>query len=121
MTVIIKKSSNEQTITLPAWLLSALKLQEGDLEPQLQTVSTHHDSLLTQLFLEMMSRLLNLLSVEKGTEMSQAKIEQKATGISDDDLNKFLALEGVLADDPDFDHAIESLNEAWQTWNPNFV
>ncbi len=32
-------------------------------------------------------------------------------------LADFMALEGILADDNDFDMAMEYLNQAWESWN----
>jgi antitoxin component of MazEF toxin-antitoxin module len=31
-------------------------------------------------------------------------------------LDQFLSLRGILKDDSDFDQAIESLNQRWQSW-----
>jgi len=75
MTVIVK-STNEDVIALPIWLMKLLKLREGD---KIKTV-----------------------------------IEGQMVRLTP--LDKFLSLRGALRDDKDFDAAIESLNQGWQSW-----
>ncbi len=75
MTVIVK-SSNEDVISLPFWLMKLLNLHEGD---KIKTV-----------------------------------IEGQTVRLTP--LDKFLSLRGALRDDKDFDMAIESLNQGWQSW-----
>ena len=75
MTVIVK-STNEDVIALPIWLMKLLKLREGD---KIKTV-----------------------------------IEGQMVRLTP--LDKFLSLRGALRDDKDFDAAMESLNQGWQSW-----
>ena len=75
MTVVVK-SSNEDIIALPFWLMKLLNLHEGD---KIKTV-----------------------------------IEGQIVRLTP--LDKFLSLRGALRDDNDFDNAIESLNQGWQSW-----
>jgi len=81
MTVVIK-SSKEDVIALPFWLMKLLNLREGD-------------------------------KIKTAIEGQMVRLTP---------LDKFLSLRGALRDDNDFDTAIESLNQGWQSWKfPEFV
>ena len=57
--------------------------------------------------------LMNTLNLQEGDEIKTI-IEGQTLRITP--LDQFLALRGALEDDPEFDSAIEFLNEAWQEW-----
>lgn len=57
--------------------------------------------------------LMNRLNLHEGDEIKTI-IEGQTLRITP--LDQFLALRGTLEDDPDFDTAIEFLNQAWQEW-----
>jgi len=81
MTVVVK-SSKEDVIVLPFWLMKLLNLREGD-------------------------------KIKTAIEGQMVRLTP---------LDKFLSLRGALRDDNDFDTAIESLNQGWQSWKfPEFV
>lgn len=73
---LIVKESSENTIYLPAELMSELNLRDGD----------------------------EVKALIEGQTLRLAPLES------------FLALRGALADDEDFDAAINSLNQEWQLW-----
>jgi antitoxin component of MazEF toxin-antitoxin module len=75
MTLVVQ-SSDEDTISLPAWLMKLLNLQEGD----------------------------EIKTIVEGHTLRLASIDQ------------FLALRGVLSEDETFDTAMETLDQAWQSW-----
>jgi antitoxin component of MazEF toxin-antitoxin module len=75
MTIIVKRS-DENTIFLPAWLLTILKLQEGS----------------------------TVKAIVEGQSLRLARLDQ------------FLALRGALADDQEFDRAMNSLEQMWTQW-----
>jgi len=75
MTLVVK-SSSEDMISLPGWLMRLLNLREGD----------------------------EIKTIIEGQTLRLASLDQ------------FLALRGALRDDPDFDNALEYLNQAWQAW-----
>ena len=57
--------------------------------------------------------LMNSLNLHDGDEIKTI-IEGQTVRITP--LDQFLALRGVLKDDPEFDSAMEFLNQAWQKW-----
>ncbi len=77
MTITVK-TSNENSIAIPAELMAELNLHEGD----------------------------QVKVIIEGETMRLAR------------LDTFLQLRGVLADDTEFDRAMETLDQAWKTWNP---
>ncbi len=76
MTITVK-TSNENSIAIPAELMAELNLHEGD----------------------------QVKVIIEGETMRLAR------------LDTFLQLRGVLADDVEFDRAMETLDQAWKTWN----
>lgn len=58
-------------------------------------------------------RFLKELNLREGDEV---KIVSDGETLRVTRLDKFLALRGALANDPDFDDAIQTLDEAWQSW-----
>ncbi|MDM8526950.1 hypothetical protein QUF58_01955 [Anaerolineales bacterium HSG24] len=56
MTIVIK-NSNDNTISLPKWLMELLTLHEGDLKPQMKNLATGQDSWLVNIFLELILTL----------------------------------------------------------------
>jgi len=81
MTLVVR-SSSEDSISLPAWLMELLNLREGD----------------------------NVKTIIEGQTLRLTPLDQ------------FLTLRGALQDDKDFDAAMESLDQAWQSWTiPNSV
>ena len=61
--------------------------------------------------------LMDTLDLHEGDEV-KTTIEGQTLRITS--LDHFLALRGTLEDDPDFDTAIEFLNNAWKEWTePN--
>jgi antitoxin component of MazEF toxin-antitoxin module len=75
MTITVK-TSDEDTISIPAQLMAELNLREGD-------------------------------EVQVIVEGETLQLKR---------LDKFLQLRGALADDPDFDRAMEQMERAWQAW-----
>lgn len=81
MTLVVK-SSSEDTISLPSWLMKLLNLHEGD----------------------------EIKTIIEGQTLRLAPLDQ------------FLALRGIFHEDKEFDTAMESLDQAWQSWTiPNSV
>ena len=133
MNDIIIKSTNDNTLTIPTWLMTALNLHEGSLEQQLirltrqQTVSL--EKLSQQLFeLLIYSNIPNTVPMVAAMRQHLLRQDdnsaQKTMALPElhvDYLQQFLNLEGALADDTDFDQAIATLNEVWQTWPHDFV
>jgi antitoxin component of MazEF toxin-antitoxin module len=63
--------------------------------------------------------LMNVLNLHEGDEIKTV-IDGQTLRITP--LDQFLALRGALENDPEFDTAIEFLNQAWQEWQtPNSV
>ncbi len=59
------------------------------------------------------SRLLDGLNWHEGDEV-KVFLEGKVLRLAR--LNEFLSLRGVLADDKDFERAIEFMDRAWNSW-----
>jgi hypothetical protein len=59
------------------------------------------------------SRLLDGLNWREGDEV-RAFLEGKVLRLAR--LNEFLSLRGILADDQDFERAIEFMDRAWKSW-----
>jgi len=57
--------------------------------------------------------LMKLLNLHEGDKIKTV-IEGQMVRLTP--LDKFLSLRGVLRDDKEFDTAIESLNQGWQSW-----
>lgn len=57
--------------------------------------------------------LMNILNLHEGDEIKTI-IEGQTLRITP--LDQFLALRGALENDPEFDTALEFLNQAWQEW-----
>ncbi len=77
MTITVK-TSDENSIAIPAELMAELNLHEGD----------------------------QVKVIVEGETMRLAR------------LDNFLKLRGALANDTDFDRAMEKIEQAWKTWNP---
>lgn len=61
----------------------------------------------------MPSRLMEALNLREGDEV-KAVVDGGSLRLAR--LDKFLSLRGTLADDSDFDRAIELINESWKEW-----
>jgi len=59
------------------------------------------------------ARLMALLHLREGDEV-KAFVEGERLRLTR--LDKFLSLRGTLAEDEDFDRAIEQLNQSWKEW-----
>lgn len=59
--------------------------------------------------------LLDALKLNEGDEV-KAVVEGENIRLAR--LDEFLALRGILAEDEDFDQAMEYLDQAWNAWTP---
>jgi antitoxin component of MazEF toxin-antitoxin module len=59
------------------------------------------------------SWLLEMLNLHDGS-IVRATVDQEQLRL--EQLDRFLSLRGSLADDEEFDRAMEELNKAWESW-----
>jgi len=58
--------------------------------------------------------IMKLLNLREGDKI-KTTIEGQTLRLTP--IERFLALRGVLKEEPAFDDALQSLEQAWQTWN----
>ncbi len=62
-------------------------------------------------------RLMDALGLQDG-DLVQARVDHQALRLAR--LGRFLELRGALADDEEFDRAMDLLDKAWEIWSPPF-
>lgn len=61
------------------------------------------------------AQLMELLNLHEGDQVKTI-VEGETLRIAR--LDKFLHLRGTLANDEEFDRAMETMNQAWKSWKP---
>lgn len=60
---------------------------------------------------------LKRLNLKEGEQVTLSSLPRKSRKADPEAIEAFLALEGVFADDPDFDEAMKILEAQWAEWD----